>query len=116
MLDDDIDNGIGDLGFLASQHFVENTAETVYICTTIDFLPIGLFRTDVIGAAEKNTCRGQVTLIINFLGNTEIGKNGCVIVGEQDIRRFDIPVYDTVLVCFSQGAGDFSYVIEHFIG
>src|SRR3972149_1768880 len=100
MLDDDVDYRIGNIGFLAGQHLIEDTAKAVDIGPAVRFAAPGLFRTDVVWTAQKYAGGGKVTLCVHVLGDAEVRQDWCIVL-EQNVRRFDVTVNDTAFMCLA---------------
>ena len=79
---------------LADQHFIQDDAEPVDVGPSVQWLAFRLFRAEVIGAAQRGVVQCQPDVLVQLLGDSEIGEYRGSILAKQDVRRLDIAVDD----------------------
>ena len=102
---------------LAGQRLVERRAQAVDVSRRRHRLgaAAGLLRRHVGGRAHHRAGhrRRRAAVGPDPLGQAEVGHVRLVMLGQQDIRRFDVPVQDRPLVGVVHGAGDLGHQRRH---
>src|SRR6185437_3945073 len=82
--------------WLASEHLVQNTAQTVNVAASVDGAAGCLFGTHVCNSADGEAAVGELAVTIRFrdMSNSEIGDD-CMAVREKDVRGLDVSMDDS---------------------
>ena len=92
---------------LAREHLVGEHAERILVREACDLLVVALLGTHVVRSADRGPGRRQVLLLLLLhLGDTEVGHDRPAVLVDHDVRRFDVPVNDMLLVSVGERAGD----------
>ena len=106
MRNDDLNVRSARIGLFACQHFIKDDAERIDIGATVERHAFGLFRADIVRAAERGAIFRQPVVRLGLLGHPEIGEHRGSIPAEQDVCRLDVAVNDVFSVHIFQAATD----------
>ncbi|HHH40429.1 MAG TPA: hypothetical protein ENK56_00310 [Chloroflexi bacterium] len=98
VLDDDGHRRLCLEGDVAGRHLVEHGTQRVDVCPSIHGQPLGLLRGHIVGSTQPHAGFGQIAGGLQDLGQSEIGEQRPVALGDEDVPRLDIPMDDPMLM------------------
>ena len=117
MLGDDLDDRRARERYASGQEVIECRPQSVDVHAAIGVPgPPGLLRGHVVrGAHGRPRFRPKRRIEVDqFLGESEIQQFRLAIPSEKDVRGFDIPVDEPVLMCVEERAGDLGRHLHRF--
>ena len=85
--------------YLTGQHFVENDAQRIDVRTFVYISAARLFRRKIVYRAHDLMIAADDRGRTDCFRNTKICQLSNARIGDQNIMRLDVPVYDLIFVC-----------------
>ena len=91
---------------------VEHRAQGVQVGALVDATAADLLGREVRGGADQRAGDGEVRVLLGFR-DAEVGEADRTVGGDQDVRRLDVAVHETVAMGAVEGTGEITADLTH---
>jgi len=91
---------------LADENFIEHHAQRIQVGAPVNLLAPRLFRAHVARRTNGETGLSELGAIVQGLGDAKVREHRRTVSAEQDVRRLDVPVYQSLSVGIPQRRSD----------